>query len=328
MKQVFITGATGLVGSYITKYFAEAGYTIKALKRKNADTSWVGEWADKINWLEGDILDVVALEKYIEPDDIVVHAAALVSFQTSDKKLMFQVNVEGTANIVNVCLDKKVKKLIHISSIASLGRKKGVVEIDEESKWEDSSLNSVYAESKYLAELEVWRGVSEGLVGVILNPSLVFGVGDWNRTSLQLFKYVADGKKMYPLGSVNYVDVRDIAGVALTLAEREDIHSERFVMSGGNLRYKDLFGKIAKALNKKAPSIAVTPLIAEIAWRVSTLVAFFTRKAPLISKETAKISRRHFVYVNQKIQTFLPDFKFRPLEETIDWVVKNKKSLD
>ncbi|KOY85689.1 hypothetical protein AD998_05560 [bacterium 336/3] len=327
MKQVFITGATGLVGSYVAKFFADAGYKIKALKRTNADTSWVKGWEDKINWVEGDILDVVALEKYVEPEDIVVHAAALVSFQTKDKKQMFQVNVEGTANIVNICLEKNVKKLIHISSIASLGRKKGEIEIDEHSKWEESELNTVYAESKYLAELEVWRGISEGMRAVILNPSLVFGAGDWNRTSLQLFKYVADGKKMYPKGSLNYVDVRDIAQVAVQMAENE-IQSERFVMSAGNILYKSLFDRIAKAMDKKPPSIPVTPLLAEIAWRASSVASLFTRKPPLISKETAKVSQMHFVYRNHKIHTFLPDFQFRPLHDTIEWVVQNKKSLE
>jgi nucleoside-diphosphate-sugar epimerase len=327
MQKIFITGATGLVGSYILKAFVEKGYVVKALKRPHSDTSWVGEYNKQITWLDGDILDIVSLEQHIEAGDIVVHAAALVSFQKKDKRQMFKVNVEGTANIVNVCLEKNIKKFIYISSIASLGRKKGQVEIDEESKWEDSELNTLYAESKYLAEIEVWRGVSEGLKAVILNPSLVFGAGDWSRTSLQLFKYVDDGKKMYPIGSMNYVDVRDIATIALQMAEN-DVHSERFVISAGNLSYKELFEKIATKMGKKAPTIPVTPLLAEIAWRVSAFIAFFTRKSPLISKETARVSQMHFVYQNHKIKQFLPGFQFKTLEETLDWVIANKKSLE
>jgi len=134
MSKVFITGATGLVGSYITKKFLEKGYAVKALIRANSDNSCLGEWADKIQWIEGDIFDLEQLKNSVEDGDVVVHSAAVVSFRAKDKKLMMQTNVEGTANLVDICLDKNIKKFVHISSIASLGRKKGKIEIDEESK--------------------------------------------------------------------------------------------------------------------------------------------------------------------------------------------------
>jgi len=322
MPKVFITGATGLVGSYIAKYFLEKGYFVKALKREKSDTSALREYTNQIQWIEGDIFDVELLKTSIENEDIVIHSAALVSFRAKDRKAMMKTNVEGTANIVNVCLDKKIKKFIHISSIASLGRKKGIAEIDETSKWEDSEYNTHYAESKYLAELEVWRAISEGLSAVILNPSLVFGAGDWNRTSLQIFKYVASGKPFYPVGSCNYVDVRDIAEAAWLFAEN-NIVGERFILNAGNIPFKDLFAQIARLMGKKPPHIAVTPFLAEIAWRIDALKAFFTFSQPTITKETARNSYRHFVYKNDKIKKFLPQFSFRPLNDTLEWVVKN-----
>ena len=323
MSKVFITGATGLVGSYITKKFLEKGYTIKALKREKSDTSFLGELANKVQWIEGDILDLEQLKVSIEDDDIVVHSAAWVSFRSKDRKAMMQTNVEGTANLVNVCLDKKIKKFVHISSIASLGRKKGVIEIDEESKWEDSDYNTHYAESKYLAELEVWRAINETLPAVILNPSLVFGIGDWSRTSLQLFKYASEENFFFPIGSCNYVDARDIAQAAVLIAE-SPIVGERFILSGGNILYKDLFTKMAKLMNKKAPKIPVKPFFAEIAWRLNALWAMFTLSTPTITKETARNASRHFVYKNEKIKNTLSDFAFHQLEDTLEWVVSGK----
>jgi len=322
MSKVFITGATGLVGSYIAKIFLEKGYFVKALKREKSDLSVLQKYANQIQWIDGDILDVELLKASIEDEDIVIHSAALVSFRTKDRKAMMQINVEGTANMVNVCLDKKIRKFIHISSIASLGRRKDILEIDETSKWEDSDYNTNYAESKYLSELEVWRAINERLPAVILNPSLVFGVGDWNRTSLQIFKYVASGKLFYPVGSCNYVDVRDIAQITWLFAENS-IVGERFVLNAGNISYKDLFAQIARLMDKKPPHIAVTPLLAEIAWRLDTLKAFFTFSQPTITKETARNSYRHFIYKNDKIKKFLPQFSFRPLNDTLEWVVKN-----
>ncbi|MFN3315586.1 MAG: NAD-dependent epimerase/dehydratase family protein [Raineya sp.] len=326
MSKIFITGATGLLGNYIAQKFFEKGYTIKALKRINSDTTHISQWAKHAEWIEGDIFDLEQLNASIEDDDIVVHSAALVSFRGKDRKAMMRTNVEGTANLVNVCLDKKIKKFVHISSIASLGRKKGRIEIDETSKWEDSDYNTHYAESKYLAELEVWRGIKEGLPAVILNPSLVFGVGDWSRTSLQLFKYVSQGKKFFPVGSCNYVDVRDIAQAALLLAE-SPIVAERFVLSAGNIFYKDLFAKIAKLMHKKAPFIPVSPFLAEIAWRANALWAMLTFSSPTITKETARNSSRHFIYKSDKIKKFFPEFTFHSLDDTLKWVIEQKETI-
>lgn len=325
MLKVFITGATGLVGNYIAQAFFEKGYSIKALKRERSNTTYLGKWAEQAEWIEGDIFDLEQLKVSIEDEDIVIHSAALVSFKSKDRKAMMKTNVEGTANLVNICLERKINKFVHISSIASLGRKKGQIEIDEESKWEDSDYNTHYAESKYLAELEVWRGIKEGLPAVILNPSLVFGAGDWNRTSLQLFKYVSQGKKFFPVGSCNYVDVRDIAQVALLLAESK-IVAERFVLSADNIFYKDLFAKIAKLMQKKVPFIPVSPFLAEIAWRVNILWAMLTFSSPTITKETARNSSRHFIYKSDKIKNFFPEFTFFSLDDTLKWVIEQKET--
>jgi len=324
MPQVFITGATGLLGSYLAKGFVDKGYAVKALKRDSSKMDFLGEYAHKITWIEGDISDLVILDKAIETGDMVIHSAAVVSFDSADKDLMMKTNVEGTANVVNTCLSKEIKKLIHISSVAALGKKKGQTYVNEESLWEDSDWNTNYAQSKYLSELEVWRGINEGLPAVIVNPSLIFGAGKWQQTSLKVFDYIAKGGKMYPTGTANVVDVRDILKAVLYLAE-SNITGERFILNGHTLSYKELFEKIANLMNKKPPFLKVSPFLAEIAWRISSLIALFTFRRPFISKETAPNSQRQIVYQNEKIRKFIPDFSFTPLQETLEWVVKNKQ---
>ncbi|MBY0424921.1 MAG: SDR family NAD(P)-dependent oxidoreductase, partial [Cytophagales bacterium] len=178
MSIVFITGATGLVGSFLAKKFLDNGYQVRALKRKESNISLVEAFYDKIEWIIGDLLDAESLETGIKGADIVIHAAAIVSFNPRDKEKMFQNNINGTANMVNLAIKLKTPRFCHVSSIASLGRNEEIATIDENTKWKDSELNSNYAISKYLGELEVWRGIEEGLNAVIVNPSTVLGPGD------------------------------------------------------------------------------------------------------------------------------------------------------
>ena len=140
--KVLITGATGLVGSATAKKFLSEKHEVFALARPDSDRSLLADIAAKITWVEGDILDLSALEKAMENMDMVVHTAAVVSFIPKERKAMYKVNVEGTANVVNVCLKLGIGKLCHVSSIAAIGRPdtrkvipgKDVV-LDESHRW-------------------------------------------------------------------------------------------------------------------------------------------------------------------------------------------------
>jgi dihydroflavonol-4-reductase len=332
MKKVLITGANGLVGSATARRFVEAGFDVSALCRTDSDLSLLKDILPKITILEGDVLDIHSLEKAFENQDYVVHTAAIVSFVPKDRNRMFKVNVEGTANVVNVCLEKKINKLCHISSIAALGRTTSASEkilggiIDENQKWEDSPLNSNYAKSKYEAELEVWRGEAEGLDVVVVNPSIILGEGDWHKSSTQLFKYVYEGHKYYTNGNLNYVDVNDVVEAIFNLTTSE-IKNERFILNGGTITYKDFFDKIGAVFNKKPPAKTLSPFFIGILWRLEALRSFFTKKAPLITKETAKNSRTKFAYKNEKIRKSI-GFEFTNLDVTIQRVcdfLENKK---
>ena len=324
MNRILITGANGLVGSATARRFLEAGFRVSALCRVSSDLTLLKDIADKITLIEGDILDIHSLETALENQDFVVHTAAIVSFAPKDRNRMFKVNVEGTANLVNICLEKNIKKLCHVSSVAALGRTTSASEkvfggiIDENQKWEDSPLNSHYAKSKYEAELEIWRAEAEGLAVVVVNPSIILGEGDWHKSSTKLFKYVYDQNKYYTNGDFNYVDVRDVVEAIFRLTT-SNIKGERFILNAGTITYKELFEKIALVFNKKAPSHTLSSFWIGVLWRLEALRAFFTNKSPLITKETALNSRTKFAYKNQKVQQAI-NFQFTDLDETISRV--------
>jgi dihydroflavonol-4-reductase len=320
--KILITGATGLVGSAVARQFLNEDHTVFALFRSGSDRSLLADVDHKINWVEGDILDIGSLEKAIEGIDYVVHTAAVVSFIPKDRKMMYQVNREGTANVVNVCLENKVKKLCHVSSIAALGRPDSRkitagtdLVIDEEQRWEESPENSEYAKSKHLAELEVWRGIAEGLNAVIVNPTLILGEGDWTKSSTQIFRYVFKEKPFYTEGIANYVDVLDVANAVYKLIF-SDISGERFLLNAGSISYQSLFYNIADSMGKKRPSFKVGSGLAGVIWRAEAVRTWLMGTKPLITKETAQSSARRFRYNSDKIQKAI-GFEFQPIEKTI-----------
>ncbi len=320
-NRIIITGANGLVGSAIARQMLAAGYQVAVLLRKNADTTLLQSILKDLLILQGDILDIFALDDAIQPGDVVIHTAAIVSFSSKEQEKMMKTNVEGTANVVNICLAKKAQKLIYISSVAAIGRPsnlnktKEIILINEEQKWEESPNNSFYAKTKYLAECEVWRGVAEGLDATIVCPSVILGEGDWNKSSTQLFKYVSNENRFYTGGIVNYVDVEDLAIIIKKLHEAAIIN-ERFIVSAGSLAYLELFTKIAQYLNKRPPSILVKPQFAEILWRLEAIRSFFTGKTPLITRETAQTAKHLFQYDSKKLLKTI-DFQYKTLDESL-----------
>lgn len=326
--KVLITGATGLVGSAVARQFLKEDHSVFALFRPGSDRSLLTDIAHQIQWVEGDVLDIGSLEKAFEHMDYVVHTAAVVSFVPRDREMMYKVNRDGTANVVNECLNQRVKKLCHVSSIAALGRPDSrkitageELIIDEEQRWEDSPENSEYAKSKHLAELEVWRGMAEGLNAVIVNPTLILGEGDWSKSSTQIFRYVYREKPFYTEGIANYVDVLDVAS-AVTKLTVSDISGERFLLNGGSISYQSLFYKIADAMGKKRPSFKVGPGLAGVIWRIEAVRTWVLGTKPLITKETAQSSARRFKYNGTKIQKAI-GFEFQPIEKTITRVCES-----
>jgi dihydroflavonol-4-reductase len=316
-QKVLVTGGTGFLGSYIIKALIEKGYAVRAIRRSAALPAYIpSSLLDKVEWVNGDVLDVISLEEAMEGIHTVIHSAAVVSFVKKDRQQMYKVNVGGTANVVNMALEKNIQRFVHISSVAALGRTEHGGQVNEEKKWEDNKINTHYAKSKYKSEVEVWRGTAEGLSAVILNPSTILGYGDWNNSSCAIFKNVYNGFKWYTPGINGFVDVEDVARAAVVLMESQ-YTEQRYVVNGDNWSFKQLQETIADAFKKERPSRQTTPFLIAIAWRLEKIKSFFTRHKPLLTKESARVAHSKTLFQNDKILTDLPGFSFTPLQESI-----------
>jgi dihydroflavonol-4-reductase len=319
---VLVTGGTGFLGAYIIKELIEKGYAVKAIRRSDKLPFFIDKNIfDKVQWVDGDVLDVIALEEAMEGVDAVIHSAAIISFYKKERAAMMNVNIDGTANVVNVALDKKVKRFVHISSVAALGRTTSGETVNEEKKWQESKINTHYGISKYKAELEVWRGFAEGLTGVIINPSTILGYGDWNTSSCRIFKNVYDEFPWYTTGINGFVDVEDAAKAVVQLMA-SGINEERFIVSGESMSFQHLFNTIADGFGKKYPHKEATAFMGQLAWRLEKIKTSFTGKLPLLTKETAAIAQSKTYFDNSKILKVLPGFSFTPLQETINKACK------
>jgi dihydroflavonol-4-reductase len=317
---IFVTGGTGFLGAHLLRFLLQKGYKVRAMKRATSPMDLVTDIADKIHWVEGDIIDVVALEEAMEGVTHVYHCAAVVSFHPKDLQNMMKINVEGTANVVNMCLDKKVKKLVHVSSIAALGRTKERPNLDESAKWVQSKLNTNYGISKYLGEQEVWRGKEEGLEVAIVNPSIIMGLGFWETGSARFYKQVDEGLKFCPIGCSGFVDVKDVVRFMVLLMESE-INGQRYILNAENITYKAFFGKIAQSIGSKPPFIPVSKFLAETAWRVEWLKEKILGTTPMVTRESARTSITSFTYGNEKSKSVF-GFEYLPLDQTLEEIGK------
>ncbi len=229
---------------------------------------------------------------------------------------MFRTNIEGTANVVNLAIENKISKLLYVSSVAAIGRVKNGATVTEKQKWEESPLNTNYAISKYHAEMEVWRGMGEGLNVTVVNPSTILGYGDWNASSCALFKNVYKEFPWYTRGINGFVDVEDVARAVVLLLDAST-EGERFILNGENWSFQQLFNQIAAGFSKKPPYREATAFMAEVAWRFDKIKSLFTGKPSLLTRESARVSQTKTYFDNNKILAELPGFRFTPLSETI-----------
>ncbi|HSM47844.1 MAG TPA: NAD-dependent epimerase/dehydratase family protein [Draconibacterium sp.] len=327
---IFVTGGTGLVGAHLLYELTLAGKSVKALKRETSDLQQVlktfSYYSDKpnelfkqIEWINGDILDYFGLEKILEGVTEIYHCAAIVSFDPKERKRMIANNVEGTANLVNAALEKGVRKICHVSSVAALGRLDEQQLITEETNWVPSKKISGYSESKFFSEVEIWRGIEEGLNAVIVNPSIILGPANWETGSAKMFKTVWDGMKFFTRGVTGFVDVRDVVKAMILLMDEqyfEKIKNQRFLISSENLSYETVFCQIADALAKPRPKYNASGGLMEMVWRVLWIISLLTRKSPLITRETAANSNVKRKFDGSKIKNYF-DFEYLPVSESI-----------
>lgn len=314
-SMIAVTGANGLLGSHIVRNLHQRNIPFVALKRLESDASVLKDLEEKITWRNIDVTDPISVEEALSGVTGVIHTAAYVSFNPRKAKTIFQINTEGTRNIVDACLAKNIKRLLHVSSVAALGRQKGQTILDENNKWVDGTNQSKYGVSKYQAELEVFRGQEEGLSTVIINPSVILGYSNWNKSSAQLFKYVWKQRPFFIDGSLNYVDVEDVAEAAIQLFNSTS-EGERYILSAGSISYKSFFDKVAHEFQTKSPTLKVNPALANFLARIESVRTWLMGSEPLITTETARLVDSFFQYDNQKVKKVI-NFNFQTVDSTI-----------
>lgn len=316
-QRVLVTGGTGFLGGYIIKNLIEKGIAVCAIRRSRKKPFFIStQIMDRVDWIEGDVLDVVSLSEAMQGVNAVIHSAAIVSFAKKDRKEMYHVNVEGSANVVNAAIDKGVQRLIHISSVAALGRTNKSEIVSEKRKWIEHKNNTYYAITKHKAELEVWRGFAEGLEGMIVNPSTILGFGDWHQSSCAIFRNAYNQFSWYTKGMNGFVGVEDAAEAIVQLLS-SSVNNQRLILNAENLPFRQLFNFIADGFGKRKPFREATPFLGELAWRIEGLKSFLTNKKPLLTRETARIAQSLTQFDNKALLEILPGFSYTSIETII-----------
>jgi dihydroflavonol-4-reductase len=324
---ILVTGGTGLVGSHLLFDLCRSGEKVRAIKRSTSNVEVVKkvfsyytnntvELLKNIEWVDANLLDVYALMDAMDGVTQVYHCAAMVSFEEKDEIEMLGVNLEGTANMVNAALAKGVKKLCHVSSVATIGNTENGEFANEETFWKSSPENSNYSISKYAAEREVWRAAAEGLDVVVVNPSLIVGAGNWQQSSSNMFSKGYKGIQFYTLGTSGFVDVRDVSALMIKLMNSE-IKNERFLLNSENKSFQEFFDTMHQEFSKPKSKIKAGKMLSSFAWRAEKIRSFITGERALITKETARSAHKFNQYSNKKIQELFSDFKFIPVEQSI-----------
>jgi len=329
---ILVTGGTGLLGSHLLLQLVEQGQPVRAIYRteqkRNAVQQLFAYHTDnaqqlwqQVEWVQGDVLDVPSLQDALQGVTQVYHCAAAVTFRVKDRQYMHKVNVEGTANLVNLCAEMEGVRFCHVSSVAAIGRDGSEEVISEHNEWKESHHNAAYAVSKHRAELEVWRAMEEGLNAFMVNPSLIIGPGDWGASTGAMFKRAWSGLPFYTRGGNCFVDARDVAETMIRLMAT-DIVRERFIVGAENRKFKEVFERIASTMGKEPPKLEATPFLTGLTWRAEAVISAVTGKKPFITKEVAHHAIQLNRYDNSKLLKTLPDFSYRDMNETLDFVTR------
>lgn len=313
---IVVSGASGLVGLHLIRALSMQHLHVKALYHTRIPNLLDGSIAQYIEWVACDISNYYEVEDALCGAEYIYHTAAIISYDSSKYNSMYQVNVIGTENIVNVALEQKVKKLIYLSSIAAIHPAEEGIIIDENTSWDPLKKVSQYATTKHEAELHVWRVMAEGLPAVILNPGIILGEGDTTKSSTTLFSLIQKGFAYYTQGTTAWVDVQDVVK-AMIMCMQSNIATQRFLLSEKNYSYQEIFQTMAKNFNVKAAYKEASPF--QTYW-VSVLKYVLNKimgKETTITPQSVANVHTQANYSGKKIQTFFPEYSYTPIPESI-----------
>ena len=325
-KIIFVTGGTGLVGGHLIYKLLSEGSRVRAIHRRTSNREILkkifGYYSDKhdalyreIEWIESDIMDFDRLAEAMNGARVVYHCAAAVSFETAQKESVLRNNVLGTTNIVKACLENRVEKLCHVSSVAALGASDMDIMVNETKKWDDEVYHPVYGTSKHLSEEEVWKGIEMGLNAVIVNPSIILGPGEWGRGSASLFSNIDRGMLFYTNGVTGYVDVNDVVKAMIILTE-SGISGERFIVSSENLTYRQILTMIAESLGARKPIFMVPKIFSYPVYAMIPVLNLVIGKKSPLTREILKAAWSEVTFDNSKIIKST-GISFLPVKESV-----------
>ena len=322
--EFFLTGGTGLLGTYFLIKAIDQGHSVSAIYRneKSIELSkkifalqgaQILEKFSQVKWIKVDLNNPLEIDEVILPQQIVVHCAGMVSFLPKDEKVMYECNFIATQNLVNVCIEKGVKKFIHISSVSTLCKEDTIK--DETSFMRPPKEAGFYGKSKYMAEMEVWRGMQEGLNAVVLSPSIILGVHNWEKGSSKMFDVASKGLLFFTDGKTGFIDVYDVVNAIFIVAEK-DTQQKRYCLNAENIFYRDFFERLHRLFGKPIPKYRAGKFLTAIYWRFEWLKSKLTNTDPLITKESANTAHSIRIFSGER---FAKEFNYQyiPIDQTI-----------
>ena len=329
---ILVTGGTGFVGTYLLYELLKGNSSIKSTYRKEKNKELTEEFFklkdlnhpklfNKIIWVKMDLTEMSSLDELYSGINIIYHCAAFVSLAKRHKNLLMETNVEGTSNIINYAIKHKIKKILFISSIASIGAKDYDSIINEDHSWNHKINHTDYALSKYKSELEVWRGSQEGVPAVIINPGFIIGSHFWNRSSSSIFKRIYNGLKFYPTGKISLVSVEDVVIASIKLMNSK-IQNERFILVSENMNYKEFLDLISKNLGKSLTKYPLKKPLLYIIYFFDIILSFLRIKKRFMSKALISTFNNNQEFNGNKIKKFI-SFKYEKIDKKVKEICKD-----
>ncbi len=283
MKNILLTGGTGFIGSNLAADLTKRGYSVRLFRRPTSSLTAVADL--DVEHFHGDLRDAEALRKAVKGCDTVFHVGALVSYWRKQREEMYDINIGGTRNIVEACLEAGVERLVHTSSIAAIGYSDAGALADESNAFNWDRLDIGYRISKYRAEEEILKGVGKGLPAVIVNPSVVIGERDVHFNGGQIIRDVHRKRLFYYVdGGSNFVYVGDVVNGHIQAALKGRA-GERYILCGENLTYREMLLTTAQVVGGIEPLFRIPFWSARgIAW-ISEAVADVTGKKPWVGRD-------------------------------------------
>lgn len=323
-----VTGATGLLGSHLLMALLREGYRVKAVYRSAlkievvrtlfaCGNSGSDSLFDRVEWVQSDLTRFESLPALCEGVDRLFHVAGMVSFLQGQREALFLHNAEVTSALATAAQQSGVRQFVYVSSVATIDAPTGATTV-ESMRWDPSRSHSDYAESKHAAEEAVWKAAANGLKVLVVNPSVVLGPGFWDSGSGSFFPTVYKGLPAYPPGGTGVVDVRDVAEAMIALC-RADCFGRRFILSGANVLYKELFHTIALSLGVSPPAFALRPWMANWGIAAANGYTWLTGRSLKISSDMIRSSFRISKYDGSAV-TEAVSLRYTPLRDTLSHI--------